>query len=78
MHEETDREGDASVALSRLTHTVRKLTRKILDAQGRFTQEYECPECGKVYQADAAVQPEVHLLRPRSDGKDDRYQDTMF
>lgn len=45
---------------------------------GDLTQEYECPECGKLYRTDAAVQPEVHLLRPRADGRDDRYQETMF
>jgi len=41
-------------------------------------EEYACPECGKRYQTEAALEPEVHLLRPRADGKDDRYQETMF
>ena len=41
-------------------------------------EEYACPECGRRYQADAAAEPEVQLLRPRADGKDDRYQETMF
>jgi DNA-directed RNA polymerase subunit RPC12/RpoP len=41
-------------------------------------EDYACPECGKRYETDAAVEPEVHLLKPRSDGKFDRYQETMF
>ena len=41
-------------------------------------EEYSCPECGKSYATEAAAEPEVQLLRQRSDGKDDRYQDTMF
>ena len=41
-------------------------------------EEYACPECGKRYETDAAIEPEVLLLKPRSDGKHDRYQETMF
>ena len=41
-------------------------------------EDYACPECGKSYEVDAASEPEVQLLRPRSDGKNDRYQETMF
>ena len=41
-------------------------------------EDFSCPECGKHYAIEAAGEPEVQLLRPRSDGKDDRYQDTMF
>jgi hypothetical protein len=44
----------------------------------RQQQEYECPECGKSYQTEAAGEPEVQLLRRRTDGKVDRYQETMF
>lgn len=40
--------------------------------------EYACPECGKHYEAEAVAEPEVRLLKPRSDGKRDRYQETMF
>lgn len=40
-------------------------------------EEYACPECGKRYTTDAA-EPQVQLLHRRSDGKNDRYQDTMF
>ena len=39
---------------------------------------YACPECGKQYEAKAALEPEVLLLHPRSDGKQDRYQESMF
>ena len=41
-------------------------------------EEYACPECGKSYEADAVGEPQVQLLRPRTDGKGDRYQETMF
>jgi DNA-directed RNA polymerase subunit RPC12/RpoP len=40
--------------------------------------EYDCPECGKSYATEADDQPQVELLRARTDGKDDRYQETMF
>ncbi|MBC5785803.1 hypothetical protein H8N03_22880 [Ramlibacter sp. USB13] len=39
---------------------------------------YPCPECGKRYEIEADAEPEVQLLRRRGDGKDDRYQETMF
>jgi uncharacterized Zn-finger protein len=42
------------------------------------SEEYACPECGKHYEAEAAQEPEVRLLGPRTDGKRDRYQETMF
>ena len=38
----------------------------------------ECPECGKTYDVQAALRPDVRLLSPRTDGKNDRYQETMF
>ena len=41
-------------------------------------EEYACPECGKGYAMAASSEPEVQLLKPRSDGKGDRYQDTVF
>jgi hypothetical protein len=41
-------------------------------------ESYDCPECGKSYDVEAAAQPQVQLLQPRCDGKDDRYQETMF
>ncbi|TWO72617.1 hypothetical protein FN976_03535 [Caenimonas sedimenti] len=41
-------------------------------------EAYACPECGKHYELESAVEPEVRLLKPRSDGKQDRYQETMF
>jgi DNA-directed RNA polymerase subunit RPC12/RpoP len=47
-------------------------------ADRREQKEYACPECGKSYETEAAGEPEVQLLRRRTDGKADRYQDTMF
>ena len=41
-------------------------------------EDYACPECGKHYETEAVAEPEVRLLKPRSDGKKDRYQETMF
>jgi DNA-directed RNA polymerase subunit RPC12/RpoP len=41
-------------------------------------EDYACPECGKQYETEALAEPEVWLLHPRSDGKHDRYQETMF
>lgn len=46
--------------------------------QGGRAGDYSCPECGKHYVTEAADEPEVQLLRPRVDGKQDRYQETMF
>lgn len=39
---------------------------------------YECPECGKDYTVHAALEPLVSVLEPRTDGKDDRYMETLF
>lgn len=41
-------------------------------------QRYDCPECGKNYLVHAALEPLLSLLAERTDGKDDRYQETMF
>jgi uncharacterized Zn-finger protein len=41
-------------------------------------RSYECPGCGKSYEIEAKAPPSVHLLRGRTDGKNDRYQETMF
>jgi hypothetical protein len=41
-------------------------------------QEYDCPECGMLHRTQAVGEPEVLLLRRRTDGKSDRYQQTMF
>lgn len=38
----------------------------------------ECPECGKLYEVDGAMHRGVRLVAPRNDGKNDRYQETMF
>lgn len=45
---------------------------------GLHRESYACPECGMRYETEADAEPEVRLLRPRKDGKDDRYQETMF
>lgn len=44
----------------------------------RELQEYDCPECHKAYEVESTGHPRVRLLHRRSDGKDDRYQETMF
>ena len=41
-------------------------------------RSYACPACGKSYELRAAGEPQVRLVRGRTDGKDDRYQETMF
>jgi DNA-directed RNA polymerase subunit RPC12/RpoP len=41
-------------------------------------EDYACPECGKGYSVRAALPPLVNLVHARSDGKGDRYQETMF
>ncbi|HSV80947.1 MAG TPA: hypothetical protein VLK85_17245 [Ramlibacter sp.] len=47
-------------------------------AQADHAEEYACPECGKHYETRAAAEPQVRLLKPRRDGKRDRYQETLF
>jgi DNA-directed RNA polymerase subunit RPC12/RpoP len=54
---------------------------RVLATQGPYESveaQYECPDCGKGYRIEGADDPEVQLLRPRTDGKNDRYQETMF
>jgi phage FluMu protein Com len=41
-------------------------------------EDYHCPQCDKRYQVEASQPPEVQLLAPRTDGRNDRYQETMF
>jgi len=41
-------------------------------------QGFACPECGRHYEVRAAVPPLVRLVAQRTDGKGDRYQETMF
>ncbi|MBG9387357.1 hypothetical protein [Caenimonas aquaedulcis] len=45
---------------------------------GDAEEGYACPECDKSYHTHAALEPMVSLLAARSDGKKDRYQETMF
>ena len=49
-----------------------------LTADHLHPEEYACPECGKSYVIRGVLEPQVQLLKPRTDGKGDRYQDTMF
>ena len=39
---------------------------------------YECAECGKDYLVHAALEPLVSVLEGRTDGKNDRYEETLF
>jgi hypothetical protein len=41
-------------------------------------QCYKCPGCSKQYEVQACATLQVRLLQGRTDGKDDRYQETMF
>ena len=41
-------------------------------------QDYACPECGKGYGVRATEPPRVKLVTRRNDGKNDKYQETMF
>jgi hypothetical protein len=47
-------------------------------AHPTHSEEVECPECAMPFRTEAAGEPEVQLLRRRTDGKSDRYQQTMF
>jgi DNA-directed RNA polymerase subunit RPC12/RpoP len=42
------------------------------------SEDYACPECGKTYETEASAEPRVQLLRARTDGKSDPYQETFF
>jgi hypothetical protein len=46
--------------------------------EGNEPFDYDCLACGKMYMVEAAMQPQVEQVGPRTDGKDDRYQETMF
>ena len=37
-------------------------------------EEYYCPECNKEYKTRASNSPTVTLIKPRTDGKTDKYQ----
>lgn len=39
---------------------------------------YVCPQCGKDHELVSEGIPHVRVMRPRTDGKDGRYQQTMF
>lgn len=39
------------------------------------TEEYQCPECRKIYKAKACITPDVSLKKKRNDGHTDVYKD---
>jgi uncharacterized Zn-finger protein len=47
-------------------------------AEADHAEDYACPDCGKLYEAEASAEPQVRLVQHRTDGKRDRYQETMF
>lgn len=51
---------------------------RVLATPGDLQEDYACPECGKRYELESSQEPEVTLLQARTDGKHDRYQETMF
>lgn len=82
MHRASEESGTAgSLSIFETTCAYCAARFRVLATQGAedlHEEEYACPECGKTYAIDAAGEPEVQLLRPRQDGKTDRYQETMF
>ena len=47
-------------------------------ADPKLPHSYDCPSCGKEYELESVAAPHVRLLAGRTDGKDDRYQETIF
>ena len=47
-------------------------------AGGNLEQDYHCPDCDKRFTTPAALPPVVSLKARRTDGRTDRYQETMF
>jgi DNA-directed RNA polymerase subunit RPC12/RpoP len=41
-------------------------------------RDYHCPECGKGSEVRSLLPPLVRLVAPRTDGKSDAYQETIF
>ena len=39
---------------------------------------YGCPQCAKTHSIECAGHPHVRVLRPRTDGKTNSYQETLF
>ncbi len=42
------------------------------------SEEYFCPECNKGYSTRASNSPRVTLIKPRTDGKTDLYDNTAW
>ena len=38
------------------------------------SEEYYCPECNKEYKTRASNSPRVSLIKPRTDGKNNKYK----
>lgn len=49
----------------------------VLGGEPRY-HRYVCPQCGKQDGLRSTGHPHVRVLAPRTDGKTDRYQETMF
>ena len=76
-------------ATSESTHE-RRFEKKCLYCGARFDvivtrprvmeeeDDFGCPECGKVYSTHSGSIPQVELIEPRTDGKTDRYSETLF
>jgi len=47
-------------------------------AGGDQDEDYHCPDCDKRFTTSAALPPVVKLKARRTDGRADRYQETMF
>jgi hypothetical protein len=39
---------------------------------------YACPQCGRGYDIASFAPPHIRVVAPRTDGKTDSYQETMF
>jgi hypothetical protein len=48
------------------------------DATPTVLRDYHCPECGKSSEVHSSLPPLVRLVSPRTDGKTDAYQETIF
>jgi DNA-directed RNA polymerase subunit RPC12/RpoP len=47
-------------------------------SESAVLRDYHCPECGRGEEVHSLLPPLVRLLSPRTDGKSDSYQETIF
>jgi hypothetical protein len=47
-------------------------------AGGKRLHPYVCPQCSKTHSVMCAGHPHVRVLKPRTDGKGNNYQETLF